>query len=139
MVLIANIGLPIAAAEKTAHSAMGVPTSGWWLAAPWAVFTGWVVWLLLWRKLPGQGPASLPAAILCVFVLLADPLMALPFAISALLVRVHPLLAVGPVLLWLWPAVVREVTFHGLASPWMWSLLLLATWPAFGRRGRTLS
>ena len=90
-------------------------------------------------RMPGQGHPSFPAAILCLLALMAGPLMALPFAISALLVRIHPLLAVCPVLLWLWPSVLQEVTFHGLAAPWMWPLLLLATWPAFGRHPRTFS
>jgi len=131
---IASIGFPIHEAEETAHSALGVPTSGWWTAAPWAVGCGWIVWTLLWTKMPGQGHPAFNAAVLCLMACFAGPLLALPFAMTALAVRVHRVLGIGAALLWLQPSVLREVTFHGLVTPGVWALLFLATWPAFGRR-----
>jgi hypothetical protein len=43
------------------------------------------------------------------------------------------LLGLGPAVLWIQPSVLREITFHGLAMPWMWPILFVMTWPAFGR------
>lgn len=126
-------GFSIAEAEQTAHNASNVPLSGWWNAAPWAVGLGWLGWAFVWRHLPGQGHPAVPAALLTLAALSLGPLFALPFAMAALAVRIHPLLGLGPAILWLQPSVLREITFHGLATPWMWSMLFVMTWPAFGR------
>jgi len=134
MWLLTHIGFPVHEAEQTAHHALDVPISGWWAAAPWAVGLGWLIWVGMWKVLPGKGHPALASAMLCLVALMAGPLFAFPFALGALAVRIHPLFGIAPVVLWLQPSVLREITFHGLAAPWMWSLLFLATWPAFGRR-----
>ena len=133
MWLLTSIGFPVHEAEATAHRTLGIPASGWWVAAPWAVGIGWFLWFWLWRMLPGQGHPAFAASCLCLLALTAGPLLALPFALVALAVRIHRLFGIGVALLWLQPSVLREITFHGLATPGMWGLLLLAAWPAFGR------
>jgi len=133
MGLVSVAGFPIAEAEQTAQHALGVAPSGWWAAAPWSIGAGWITWLFMWRKLPGEGHPALPAALLTGVALCLGPLFALPFAMAAVAVRIHPLLGLGPAILWIQPSVLREITFHGLAAPWMWPILLIMTWPAFGR------
>jgi hypothetical protein len=133
MWLCSMAGFPVAEAEQTAHHAMKVPISGWWAAAPWSIGAGWIAWVLIWRKLPGEGHPAVPAALLTALALLLGPLFALPFAMAAIAVRIHPLLGLGPAVLWIQPSVLREITFHGLAMPWMWPILFVMTWPAFGR------
>ena len=132
------IGFPSSEAELTAHQIMGHPATGWWHAAPWAVAAGWLVWLAMWRALPSQGHPAFVAAAFSVGAVFIDPLVALPFSLAALGVRIHPLLGLMPALLFVRPDPLREFAFYGLLEPWTWPLLLLLTWPALGAiRGRS--
>lgn len=126
------IGFPSSEAEITAHKIMEHPATGWWHAAPWAVAAGWVTWMALWRALPTHGHPAFVAAAFSVGAVLIDPLIALPFSLAALGVRLHPLLGLLPALLFIRPDPLREFAFYGLLAPWTWPLLLLLTWPALG-------
>ena len=126
------VGFPSSEAELTAHKIMGHPATGWWNAAPWAVAAGWLTWMALWRVLPTHGHPAFVAAAFSVGAVLIDPLIALPFSLAALGVRIHPLLGLLPALLFVRPDPLREFAFYGLLAPWTWPLLLLLTWPALG-------
>ena len=127
-----SIGFPVAEAERTAANVVGHSATGWWNAAPWALAAAWVGWLLIWRLLPGQGHPAFVAAGMSIPALMIDPLAALPFSAAALLVRVHPLMGLLPAALFLRPDTLRELSFWGLISPWMWPLFFVFTWIALG-------
>ncbi len=121
-------------AERTAAAVMGLPATGWWQGALVGLLLAWPAWILLRRKLGPYGSAPLASATLAGLALLLDPLLALPFAVAALLSRFHPLLALLPALYLLWPDKLRELAFHGLVGPAQWAWLWVLAWPAMGAR-----
>ena len=133
MTVLTNIGFPSHEAEQTAAVTMGQSATGWWAAAPWAVGLAWVCWLGVWRALPGSGHPAFIAGVFTLLALMLDPIIALPFAAAALLVRIHPLLGLLPAIILIRPEPLRELAFHGLLDPWMWPALFVLTWPAIGR------
>lgn len=133
MVVPMIAGFPITEAESTAADVVGHATTGWWAATPWAVAAGWAGWLFCWWRLPGTGHPGLIAALLCIALSTIDPLLALPFAVAAVGVRIHPLLGLAPALLVLRPTALHEFAFWGLVSPWHWPLLFALTVTAMGR------
>jgi hypothetical protein len=133
MLTLTHMGFPSDVAELTAQTQMGISPSGWWITAPFAIATAWLTWLWAWRKLPGQGHPALPAAIFAALGLALDPLIALPFALAAVLVRVHRLFGLIPVFLLMRPEPLRELSFHGLLDPVFWPVIFILAWPAFGR------
>lgn len=116
--------------EQTAAAVMGTAPTGWWQAAPFAVALGTVLWLTTRAVFAGTGSASLGAGLTTLAVLYLDPVFAFPFAASALLARLHPLLALLPAAMLLAPSVLRQFTFHGLVGPAYWGLFWLVAWPA---------
>jgi hypothetical protein len=126
-----RIGFESETAEQTAAVVMGVAPTGWWAAAPIAVALGWLGWAAVRWRFPGRG-ASAPfaAGLLAIAGTALDPLVGLPFAIAALLGRLHPLFAVVPALFLLRPGPLRELSFHGLLDPALWGVLFLLAWPA---------
>ncbi|MAY79214.1 MAG: hypothetical protein CL930_00330 [Deltaproteobacteria bacterium] len=136
MYALTHMGFPSEIAERTAHTQMGISPSGWWVTAPFAIGSAWLVWLAAWRKLPGHGHPALPAAIFAALGLLLDPLVALPFALAAVLVRIHRLFGLIPVILLMRPEPLRELSFHGLLEPVFWPVIFILAWPAFGRGTR---
>ena len=130
-------GAPIAEAEATAAAVMGMPATGWWVLGPFAWSAGLLVFVALRARLGPQGSAPLASAVLAALALLVDPLLAAPFALGALLGRLHPLLCAAPVLFLLRPDALRELSFHGLLPPMVGGLVYLLAAPALGsyRRG----
>ena len=126
-------GFPVTEAEATVANVIGHAETGWWAATPWAVAAAWAGWLVLWRSLPGTGHPALMAALLSVPLSVVDPLLALPFAVAAIGVRVHPLLGLAPAVLVIRPTTLQEFAFWGLLSPWRWPLLFMLTFTAIGR------
>ena len=133
MTVLTHIGFPSHEAEQTAAATMGVAATGWWAATPWAVGLAWGCWLVTWRALPGSGHPAFIAGLFTLLALMLDPIIALPFAAAALLVRIHPLLGLLPAAILIRPEALRELAFHGLLAPWMWPALFVLTWPAIGR------
>ncbi|MGB0639386.1 MAG: M28 family metallopeptidase [Myxococcota bacterium] len=133
MLTLTHVGFPSDVAELTAHTQMGIQATGWWTAAPFAIATAWLTWLWAWRKLPGKGDSAFPAAIFAALGLALDPLVALPFALAAILVRIHRLFGLLPLVLLLRPEPLRELSFHGLLEPVFWPVIFILAWPAFGR------
>jgi len=138
MTALTHIGFPAHEAELTALATMGQASTGWWTAAPWAVGFGWLGWLWVWRALPGTGHPALVAGLFTILALALDPIIALPFAVAALLVRVHPLLGLLPAVILIRPEPLRELAFHGLLPPWLWPALFVLTWAAIGRPKRPI-
>ena len=134
MLAVQALGLDSTEPERTAEAVMGVDSTGWWLGAPIGVALGWMVWAVFRWRLGGRGSAPLAAGILAACCTALDPLIALPFAVAAIVARIHPLLAVLPALILLRPTPLRELAFHGLLPPIAWGALWLLTWPAFGAR-----
>ena len=95
-------------------------------------------WLWVWRALPGTGHPALVAGLFTILALALDPIIALPFAVAALLVRVHPLLGLLPAVILIRPEPLRELAFHGLLPPWLWPALFVLTWAAIGRPKRPI-
>jgi hypothetical protein len=121
------------AAETTALSTGRMPPTGWWMAAPWAVGASLAGFVALRALLRPHGSAPLASSILCGLMLAVDPLLAVLFAVGGLLSRIHPLLAVLPALGFLYPDLLRELSFHGLVPPALWGAFWLLAWPAVGR------
>ena len=122
-----------APAEATALSTGRMPPTGWWEAAPWAVAAALVAFVGLRALVRPRGSAPLASAVLCGAMLAVDPLLALLFAVGGLLSRLHPLLALLPALGFLYPDLLRELSFHGLVPPAYWGAFWLLAWPALGR------
>jgi hypothetical protein len=133
MTALTHIGFPSHEAEMTAAATMGQSATGWWAAAPWAVGLAWIAWLGVWRVLPGSGHPAFIAGVFTLGALMLDPIIALPFAVAALLVRIHPLFGLLPAIILIRPEPLRELAFHGLLAPWMWPVLFVLSWPAIGR------
>ena len=122
--------------EQTAGSIFGLPATGWWTAAPWALVASGAVFFGLRRALGPTGSAPLAAALLAVAALKLDLLVAAPLALGALLGRIHPALCLlGPLYL-LRPDGLRELSFHGLLGPELWGVLWLLALPCIGRYER---
>ena len=121
--------------EKTAKLLLGTPDTGWWNGATFALAAGCIAWLMLrhWWKPKGSG--ALLASFMSLSLLIIDPLLAAPMALSALLCRIHPLLAMLPAALLLRPDALRELAFHGLLSPAWWGVLWLLAAPSMGSGG----
>ena len=133
MLLPLHIGFPVSEAEQTVYDVVGLEPTGWWNAAPWSVALAWAAWLFFWRALPGTGHPALPAAVLSMIALAIDPLVALPFSLAAVLVRVHPLFGAFPAVLLVRPEPLREFAFWGIMPPTAWPILFLAACAAVGR------
>ncbi len=120
-------------AEVTALSTGRMPPTGWWDGAPWAVGAALLAFVGLRALLRPRGSAPLASAMVCGLMLAADPLLALLFAVGGLLSRLHPLLALLPALGFVYPDLLRELSFHGLVPPALWGAFWLLAWPALGR------
>ena len=127
--------LATAVPEATAAAVYGLPSTGWWAAAPWALLLGGLVFFGLRWLLGPRGSAPLLAAQLALLALRVDVLVAAPLALGALLGRLHPALCLlGPLYL-LRPDGLRQLAFHGLVTPGWWGLLWLLALPCLGRYG----
>lgn len=122
------------AGEAAAWDIFGLPASGWWTAAPLATVLGLVGLLGTARLLGPRGSAPLAGALCTGLAWLVGPVFALPFAVGALLSRLHPWAALLPVLVLLRPDGLRQLAFHGLLPPVAWGVVLILGWPAVGRR-----
>lgn len=138
MAAVTGLGLFASAeAEVTAGAVMGAPQTGWWTAAPIATVLGLAGFLGARRVLGPRGSAPVAGVLTTGLALGLGPLFALPFAVGALLSRVHPWLACATALVLLRPDGLRQLTFHGLMPPAAWGAVLLFALPAVGRSKRT--
>ncbi|MEC8277069.1 MAG: M28 family peptidase [Myxococcota bacterium] len=117
-------------AEITAQNVNGMPATGWWMGSTWVSLAGAVAWIAWRQKRQIRGPGALLSSLFTVGGLLFSPLFAFPFAIAAILHRLTPIAALLPAAYWLQPAILRELTFHGLVPPIFWGLFWLMAMPA---------
>ncbi|MEC7985563.1 MAG: M28 family peptidase, partial [Myxococcota bacterium] len=118
--------------EQTTASIFRLPTTGWWNAAPYASAAMLLGLLLLRWKLKPSGSAPLLCSFATILTLLLDPLLALPFGLATLLSTLSPWFAVFGGLYWLQPAILRELSFHGLLPSFLWPILFILILPVFG-------
>ncbi len=131
MALVTMTGVfPSTVGEDTAAAVMGARSTGWWLAAPFAVGLGALVWGGTRHVFGRRGSASFGAALSALAAAWLDPVLALPFGAAALLARLHPLLALVPAAYLLRPSALRQFTFHGLLPPVLWGVFWVLAWPA---------
>ena len=118
--------------ELTAAMSMGIKSTGWWQGSTY----GWVIALATFfgirTVLKPKGSATLLTMFFLLPMAYIDPILAAPMAVGAILARLWGPLALIGGLYWLQPAIMRELSFHGLVPPIYWPLLFLFLIPSFG-------
>lgn len=122
--------LPYTTQEVATQHLYGLSNTGWWMGALFFLpcLTLFFIFGHHKRLFPGNSTGWWGLSTLGVLFL--DPILALPWAISTILSRIHPLLGLVGVGYWLQPDILRELATHGILPPMVWGFLGLLCWPA---------
>ena len=108
--------------EQNVLRVVGLPANGWWNAAPWIALVFLSVFLLIHWSGKVRGDTKLIGALSTLLLLFMDPILAFPMAVATLCCRLwSPLIVLGGIY-WIQPAILRELSFHGLIPPTAWVL-----------------